>query len=574
MSIRGPSCEGVNMSEDDKAGPSQAKEERIKTVVNLFAEPHNRMKELVSWPLTEAARLSDVHDLEPSLQAIYEAMWEMKTHEYIENHYIMDRLKARLQSRRVYNELVCNCHEDSKLLEVIGMVEKVYSAQTQRERCKYGRRLQKSIRSFLNDFLHHMDEEEAVFQPLLVENFEPKELADMNETVLKQHSIFREKVKTEKSLKALKRRRQDEVFDEFDFSLEDLRFRKTYCQEVSDHVKKQMEEEEESKKKMMKMMKMKMKCIDDLPEEVTIMVLSHLSPRDLLACAAVSRRWRRIAYSSVFWQALYPTQWARGQWSFDYIPPELKEAADDDYSNTLLLTRSSSSSLVSLASSTESLDSTHSNSNSNNEEDDLRSSKENNRIFDGIIAHLLPKIGLCVSTIILSANKRLTSRHVKEMLKQVPNVRRLNLSHTNVTSEAFEGLNKAAALRKLEELNLAGCVRVSDNLLHYLSRCYFGKRRSYRSKLRKLNLSGCRSITSAAIECLEVHHATLQELDLSGCYKVDGETLTLFARQCRRLRPERLAYCNDIEDGPYPESANGCLNLECEVRFCCQKLRN
>ena len=69
--------------------------------VNLFLEPHNRMKELVSWPLTEAAKVSDVHELEPSLQAIYEAMWEMKTHEYIENHYIMDRLKQRLQSRRV-----------------------------------------------------------------------------------------------------------------------------------------------------------------------------------------------------------------------------------------------------------------------------------------------------------------------------------------------------------------------------------------------------------------------------------------------------------------------------------------
>ena len=82
------------------------------------------MKELVSWPLTEAAKVADVHELEPSLQAIYEAMWEMKSHgkdvflilddwhvvtffllplEYIENHYIMDRLKQRLQSRRVSN---------------------------------------------------------------------------------------------------------------------------------------------------------------------------------------------------------------------------------------------------------------------------------------------------------------------------------------------------------------------------------------------------------------------------------------------------------------------------------------
>ena len=28
-------------------------------------------------------------------------MWELKSHEYIENHFIMDRLKARLQKNRV-----------------------------------------------------------------------------------------------------------------------------------------------------------------------------------------------------------------------------------------------------------------------------------------------------------------------------------------------------------------------------------------------------------------------------------------------------------------------------------------
>ena len=34
----------------------------------------------------------------------------------------------------MYNELVCNCHEDSKLLSVIHLVEKVYLAQTQTAR--------------------------------------------------------------------------------------------------------------------------------------------------------------------------------------------------------------------------------------------------------------------------------------------------------------------------------------------------------------------------------------------------------------------------------------------------------
>ena len=69
--------------------------------VDLFRIPHYRMRELVTWPLKEAASLPDVQDLQPSLQAVYEAMWELKSHEIIENQYIMDTLKARLQARQV-----------------------------------------------------------------------------------------------------------------------------------------------------------------------------------------------------------------------------------------------------------------------------------------------------------------------------------------------------------------------------------------------------------------------------------------------------------------------------------------
>ena len=75
--------------------------ESSKSNIDLFVVPHTRMRDLVSWPLTEAAMATDVQDLEPSLQAVYEAMWELKTHEYIENNYIMNRLKARLQTKRV-----------------------------------------------------------------------------------------------------------------------------------------------------------------------------------------------------------------------------------------------------------------------------------------------------------------------------------------------------------------------------------------------------------------------------------------------------------------------------------------
>ena len=256
---------------------------------------------------------------------------------------------------QVYNELVCNCHEDSKLLDVIALVEKVHQAETQRDRVKYGRRLQKSIRSFMEEFLEHMAEgkfldkdtpfqiitsilsftEESIFQPLLDENFDSNELKQMKEVVERQHSMFREKVKTEKSLKALKRKRTDKS-NELDFSLEDLRFRKSYCQEVNDFLKGKQsqispnDDEVIAKKSKISTGEVSVnedktdaasanvqkqtlkKTINDLPNEILIVIFSYLGPRSMVACGGVNARWRNIAYFSVFWKALYPTQWARG----------------------------------------------------------------------------------------------------------------------------------------------------------------------------------------------------------------------------------------------------------------------
>lgn len=44
------------------------------------------------------------------LKLVFQAMWELKSHEYIENHYIMDTLKARLQARRVRSNSINILH--------------------------------------------------------------------------------------------------------------------------------------------------------------------------------------------------------------------------------------------------------------------------------------------------------------------------------------------------------------------------------------------------------------------------------------------------------------------------------
>ena len=51
-----------------------------------------------------------------------------------------------------------------------------------------------------------------------------------------------------------------------------------------------------------------------------------------------------------------------------------------------------------------------------------------------------------------------------------------------------------------------------------------------------------RCITSLGVQHLEIHQSSLIELDLSGCYRVDGETLTMFVRECSKLKPQKVLH--------------------------------
>ena len=361
---------------------------------------------------------------------------------------------------QVYNQLVCNCHEDSKLLYVISQVERVYTAPSEAERQREGHLLQDAIRIFLDEFVPHMDEEEKIFTPLLTENFETKELADMSEMVMKQHSLFRAKVKSEKSLKAVKRKRSTDDYDdvlgivksasEFEFSLEQIKFRKTYCEEVDEMTAVSAKKAKNDDTKRGENEPRGAVALKDespgastsapidvghafhsalLPDEIMIKILGLLGPKDLLRLARTNHGFHRLVFTPKLWRRVLPTQWARGNWSF------LPEVFADDRKGE------PSSSLASLASSTDSLNSVLSSSDSSVEDAAQSSSSSatgagagmgshfftrfiattsrENRVFSGVVRHLLPRIGGGVEMIRMTHSRGITDQHVRGMLRQV-----------------------------------------------------------------------------------------------------------------------------------------------------------
>lgn len=154
---------------------------------------------------------------------------------------------------------------------------------------------------------------------------------------------------------------------------------------------------------------------------------------------------------------------------------------------------------------------------------------------------------------------------------------------------------------KLEYLDLSGCRFVTDVGLERLGSCFRSHRpmgkccgsckscpkileieeggdvmedlsKTSSPGLQHLNLSGCTAVTDNGLLSLldiSIQTKSLRFLDLSGCWRLSGPTLKEVASALPALEPEHLSYCDMIQNGPHPTSANGCQNLNCPARDCC-----
>ncbi|XP_052780800.1 F-box/LRR-repeat protein 5-like [Mya arenaria] len=148
----------------------------------------------------------------------------------------------------------------------------------------------------------------------------------------------------------------------------------------------------------------------------------------------------------------------------------------------------------------------------------------------------------------------------------------LNLAQTQMPDFILFPKWETEVMEKSEnELNQSQITETKHRLLDCKDNDNPGQTGSGRI-LEFLSLSGCYQITDEGLEHMiqdgglpHLHH-----LDLSGCLNVTGEVIADLVTNANKLSPAHLFFCDNIEDGPYPEEASGCQNLQSKSRVCCR----
>lgn len=162
-----------------------------------------------------------------------------------------------------------------------------------------------------------MQEEEEIFQPLLMKYFAHEELLQLKQQVIQQHEIWKEKLvaqkETAENMLALLNTVASEVTDyrsgndeEYQETLQTLV--ELTCENLTKNNKIERENVVEA-------------GFDNLPQEMMLHIFSYLNPLDRTRCAQVSKHWNMLIYSPQLWKVIYPTNWAKGHYDFQYRDP-------------------------------------------------------------------------------------------------------------------------------------------------------------------------------------------------------------------------------------------------------------
>ncbi|XP_068713372.1 F-box/LRR-repeat protein 5-like isoform X1 [Montipora foliosa] len=591
--------------------------------VDVFSGPHIRMKQLVyeAFEKLSATNFKDDVSLASLLGVINSAFEELKHHEEIEDTCILTQLQHRLINKQIL-AVVNDVHKDNRVLEILSLTRKgLKSASKSRpswNRNTFEDRLKEALKAFQKDFLPHMRHEEEVFQPLLMEYFTFEELKDIKARVLYLHNVFREHAKDhptesssdedshieslayqENSKNSFKLPESERTKTKRDLSEENSKERTTVSNENKSIGSCSFKDLKSTEKVITRnvcgaKVGEQQPSLLSFPSEITLKIFSYLGPKDLCRCAQVCWLWSQATRDGELWRELYPVRWIfKKDWRFG---GDTEDGCTCDCDSEISYSVSVSSAYADSDTDKESCSEPESIGSVN----DSETSPEMRQLL-GFVRYLIPVVGPSVWVLKLGCCPMLSNGLAFKILSHCPNVRQLVLSQTAVSDFGLKGLFRKGRDLQLQYLDVSGCKNITDKTLFQLSSS-LGKLPSSdgisdiednscdchtscscvhkisvvpelsRRGLVHLGLSGCYQVTDAGLRALARYGGLpkLRHLDLSGCLQVTAQGLMDLVNVCPNLDHAEFFYCDNIDEGPYPDTASGCQNLQCKNRVCCR----
>ncbi|XP_036363094.1 F-box/LRR-repeat protein 5 isoform X2 [Octopus sinensis] len=356
---------------------------------------------------------------------------EFKEHETIENKYIMQKLQHKLQQLSITNNVVCNCHKDYKLSQMLQLLEDGLSkcSKTDQDRLNYGLKLRMALDDFTKDFIPHMQEEEEILQPLLVEHFSYEELKEIQTQVIDHHTHLQEhKVYVAELYQSL-------LHDNF----------------YGDTESKMEETEEKEEKEICDKKETLVPVESQLPDEVWLQIFSFLNPLELMYCSKMSVNWNRLTMDPSLWTVMNPTYWARGFWTFK---------SNDNLLEEVTLSGVCPRTAIQFDEDADIDESANASSKYFTERKFIASLSE---------SPFLERIGHGVQKLDLAYCHGVTDDVLREFLSFCPNLEFLDISQTKISDKAFKSLGENGCGYKLQHLDFTGCINITDKTLKKIS---------------------------------------------------------------------------------------------------------
>ncbi|XP_022235882.1 F-box/LRR-repeat protein 5-like, partial [Limulus polyphemus] len=186
-----------------------------------------------------------------------------------------------------------------------------------------------------------------------------------------------------------------------------------------------------------------------LPLEVVHVIFSYLSPQELLKCSEVCQLWNQAAHEPQLWKNLYPVHWARGSW----------RVSRQDLVNPPWVYSSCNSVLYDEDADLDESSDSETSCGTNESCEERKIHIHESHLLKGIVKYLLPRVGLGVHKVVLTASRGLTSS-----LKYTG----FSLLLRDDTTRVGRLVN-SGGVRFLKHLDFSGCSGLTDLGLYRLA---------------------------------------------------------------------------------------------------------